>query len=154
MRVRARLRPRFGVVTAAIVSCVVTAAMAACYVCDEMSCTYLDGGPCSAPSTVKICESPPREAVGQERGFTQLTADSRIAGCWTIVTTLSSNWYQGPCSAGPPAVGTWYPLESCGLSGGQCCWTSVNYVANGIYSDAGYEIKDCGTSLCPIPYPG
>lgn len=120
-----------------------TLVTAACYVCGDVECTYTSGGPCSHPSTVKICEEPPRDAQPGEPGFAYLQGTARMADCWTITSTSGGDWYQGPCSAGPPALGTWYPLGSCGLSAGQCCWTQIRYFSSGAHSEAGFMISDC-----------
>lgn len=140
-----------------LATCLVsTFVAAACYVCGEVRCEYETGGPCGHPSTVKICETAPRDANPGEQGFVSLQGTARLADCWTVTSTSAGDWYQGPCSAGPPALGRWFHVGSCGLANGQCCWTKVNYSSSGVYSNAGFMMSDCDEQyacIAPLPPP-
>lgn len=134
-----------------------TVVTAACDVCGGVTCDYASGGPCSFPSTVKICDAAPRDAEPGESGWKYLDGTAREADCWSVTSTGAGDWYQGPCSAGPPSSGTWFPLGSCGFSSGQCCWTSIDYLTSGANSSAGFILSDCDMSdedfACVVPIP-
>ncbi len=141
-------------VASGVVMACTSAVMAACYICGEYTCSYPNGGtPCSAGTTTKICENPPRSVTYDAKGSATLSVSSRDARCWTVSYPNSTDWYQGPCGAGPP-LGTWNLIGGCGLSEGTCCWTSKNF-KSGSYSSAGFQIKDCVVnSPCQEPVPG
>lgn len=138
-----------------ILALAVTSAAAACYVCDVHSCELVSGDACSNNATIKICEEGAHDAQPGETGTSgQLQPGTRGNKCWEFINISSSDWYAGPCSAGPPG-GIWYQLpssSSCGTDAGQCCWTKTNWTTGGY--KATKQISDCEENVpCPVPAP-
>lgn len=81
------------------------------------------GGACKGEEVMFCEEATPSCAEGsQQGGACLIKGNPRRRQCYTLRTSVTSNWYKGSCDEPPAIPGDWILIAW--MPDGYCCWVS------------------------------